>query len=309
MAERGQTPARAEPADDVLCRPQTTAFFQIEDSISVDGIHAEIRHFAWDHSCHAPFESDGYYLDYSLGPRSSGSRLIGDGRSSALPFGDVAFIPKGVRFEAACSPSEYRILCLTFETWASARLVEREDLAPHLPYCFDVRSSSVRQSLARLAHEVRNPGFAHDVLVQSIALSLLVDLARHLQCDRTGDAGYTARLADWRLRRLKDRIAADLSSSLSIAGLAEECGMSARHLMRTFRATLGMTISDYIAQTRIDAAKRALQRDATLIKVIAGQCGFQNAAAFAAAFRKATGMSPRQFRDDLKPVSVRTETV
>jgi len=301
MAERGRTLPWADLDNEVLCRPQTTAFFQIENSVIVDGIHAEIRHFAWDHSCHAQFESNGYYLDYSLGPRSSGSRLKGDGRGKAPPFGDVAFIPKGVRFEADCSPSEYRILCLTFATWASARVVEREDLAPHLPYCFDVRSSSVRHSLARLAHEVRNPGFAHGVLVQSLALSLLVDLARHLQGDRIGESDRTTRLADWRLRRLKDRIAADLSASLSITDLADECGMSARHLMRTFRATLGMTISDYIAQTRIDAAKRALLRDDTLVKVIAGQCGFQSAAAFAAAFRTATGMTPRQFRDALKP--------
>jgi AraC family transcriptional regulator len=290
---------RSDDDGGVLCRPHTTAWFQIEDSITVDGIHAEIRHFAWDHSCNAQFETDGFYIDYSLGPRSAGSRLIGDGRGNAGPFGDVAFMPRGAQFQAHCSPSEYRILCLTFETWTSARIVEREDLAPSLPHCFDVKCPAVRQGLARLAQEVRNPGFAHDVLVQSISLSLLVDLARHFQHDRTRNAGHNARLADWRLRRLKDRIAADLSVSLSIADLADECGMSARHLMRTFRNTVGMTISDYIAQTRITAAKHELLRDGTLIKVVAGHCGFHSAAAFTAAFHKATGMTPRHFRDEV----------
>ena len=291
---------------EVLCRPHTTAFFKIENRFSVDGIHAEIRHFAWDKTCNAQFETDGYYIDYSLGPRASGSRLVGDKRGNALAFGDVAFIPKGVQFEASCSPSEYRILCLTFDTWASTRIVEREDLAPHLPHCFDVRSPSVRQSLARLAQEVRSPGFAHDVLVQAVALSLLVDLSRYLQHDRCGRADHAGRLADWRLRRLKDQIAADLSTSLSIADLADECRMSARHLMRTFRNTMGLTINDYIAQTRIDAAKRQLLRDATPIKVIAGHCGFHSASAFAAAFRKATGLTPRQYREELKPGLVRS---
>src|SRR5690606_18086542 len=116
---------------------------------------------------------------------------------------------------------------------------------------------------------------------------------------KKADEAINARMADWRLRRLKDRIEADLAGPLSIADLAGECGLSTRHLMRTFKNTVGTTISNYIADARIAQAKRELLCADALIKVVAGKCGFQSAAAFSAAFRKATGHSPRRFREEM----------
>jgi AraC family transcriptional regulator len=40
-------------------------------------------------------------------------------------------------------------------------------------------------------------------------------------------------------------------------------------------------------------------QDGALIKIIAGNCGFQSVAAFSAAFRKAIGLSPRGFRQEM----------
>lgn len=283
----------------ILCRPVTTSYFQIENRIATHGISAEIRHFAWEHSCSAQFEANAHYLDYSLGPRSQGARLCLGGRREAVPFGEVAFIPKGARFAAQCAPSEFRVLCLTFENWATTHLLDSDDLSPTLPPCFDVKAPWVRQGLARLAEEVSNPGFAHEALVQTIALTLVVDLARYLKGRQMSDETINARIADWRLRRLKERIEAGLAGPLSIPDLAEECGLSPRHLMRTFKNTVGTTISTYIADARIERAKRELMREGAMIKVVASHCGFQSASAFSAAFRKVTGLSPRHFREEM----------
>ena len=86
--------------------------------------------------------------------------------------------------------------------------------------------------------------------------------------------------------------------TLTIPELAAECGMSPRHLIRTFKNTLGITLSEYIAGARIERAKNLLKQRDSLIKVIAFRCGFQSAAAFSAAFRHATGMTPKEFRDE-----------
>ncbi len=283
----------------VPCQPLTVAYFNVEHSIIANGIRADIRHFAWERSCDAMFEPNSHYLDYSLGPRAHGARFLSDGRRNMLPFGEVSYLPKGGRFDARCDPSEYRVLCLTFESLVAERIFESEELPSSLPPCLDVKAPWVRQGLARLAEEVRNPGFAQHLLVETIALSLVVDLCRHLQGRQQADETLNARMADWRLRRLKDRIEADLSGPLSIADLADECGLSTRHLMRTFKNTVGTTISTYIADARIAQAKRELLCADALIKVVAGNCGFQSAAAFSAAFRKATGLSPRRFREEM----------
>lgn len=294
-----KAPSGQTVKDAALCRPVTTSYFEVENRIVTNGISAEIRHFAWEHSCDAQFEADGYYIDYSLGPRSHGARLRPGGGRDAVPFGEVAFIPKGARFAAQCAPSEFRVLCLTFEDWAATHLFENHDLPPPLPPCFDVKAPWVRQGLARLADEVNNPGFAHEALVQTIALTLVVDLTRYLQGRELSDETINSRISDWRLRRLKDRIRAGLAGPLSIPDLAEECGLSPRHLMRTFKNTVGTTISSYIADARIEQAKRELMREDALIKVVASNCGFQSASAFSAAFRKATGLSPRHFREEM----------
>jgi AraC family transcriptional regulator len=282
--------------DDPLCRPYTASHFHVERSVAANGIFADIRHFGWDDVCHADFEARSYYLDYSLGPRTGTSRLLPHGRASAPP-GDIVFLPKGASYQAHCEPGEHSLLCVTFASDRARDLFENENLSGDLSPCFDVRNARVRQALARLVEEVRDPGFAQDILVESLAITLVVDLCRHLR-DLQQPSPVNGRMAPWRMRRLKDRIVAELGAQLSVAELAAECGMSQRHLIRTFKATEGITLTDYIAAIRIGHAKRALQGEDTMIKVIAGQCGFHSAAAFSAAFRKATGQTPKAYRQE-----------
>lgn len=289
-------PVMQSAADALPCQPLTASYFHVENSIIANGIRADIRHFAWERSCDARFEPSSHYLDYSLGPRARGARLLSDGRRNARPLGEVSYIPKGSQFDARCEPSEYRIFCLTFESLTAEQLFQNEAMPSSLPPCFDVKAPWVRQGLARLAQEVCDPGFAPGIMVETIALSLVIDLCRHLQVPHKSDEAFDARMAGWRLRRLQERIEAGLAGPLSIVDLAEECGVSSRHLMRTFKNSVGKTLGSYIADARIARAKRELTQDGALIKVVAGNCGFQSVAAFSAAFRKATGLSPRAFR-------------
>jgi AraC family transcriptional regulator len=66
-----------------------------------------------------------------------------------------------------------------------------------------------------------------------------------------------------------------------------------------FRATTGRTLSDFAAERRIVRAKALLAGRKPAIKQIAHRCGFETAAAFSAAFRRATGVSPREFREQM----------
>jgi AraC family transcriptional regulator len=145
---------------------------------------------------------------------------------------------------------------------------------------------------------LRNPGFGQDILLESMALMLVVELCRHFRHAQYDDRSAHGQMPGWRLRRIKDKIEADLAEMLSVADLAAEIRTSPRHLIRTFRATTGITLTDYIASRRIARAQDLLVHDEAMIKVIAGKCGFQSAAAFSAAFRKATGMTPREYREE-----------
>jgi AraC family transcriptional regulator len=290
-------PVSAPDGDGRLCRPFTVSHFTVENSTSINGINAEIRRFGWDYSCDATFQANAHYIDFSLMPRSVRSRLYYTDRRYTPPPGQIVFIPEGSVFAAHSDPCEQRLLCLTFEHERALCLFENDGRELDLSPCFDVRAPRVRQTMARLAEEVRAPGFAHDVLIEALALTIIVELGRHLRERCRPDGPPRGRMAHWRLKRLRERIETGLERPLTIAELAAECGMSPRHLIRTFKNTVGVTLSDYIAAARIDRAKDQLKSGDLLIKVIAHRCGFQSAAAFSAAFRHATGMTPKIFRE------------
>jgi AraC family transcriptional regulator len=295
-------PVSAPDGHGRLCRPFTVSHFAVENSTSINGINAEIRRFGWDYSCDATFQANAHYIDFSLMPRSVRSRLYYTDRHHTPPPGQIVFIPEGSVFAAHNDPCEQRLLCLTFEHERALCLFENEGRALDLSPCFDVRAPRVRQTMARLAEEVRAPGFAHDVLIESLAVTIIVELGRHLRERCRLDGPPRGQIAHWRLKRLRERIETGLERPLTIAELAAECGMSPRHLIRTFKNTVGVTLSDYIGAARIDRAKDQLKSGDMLIKVIAHRCGFQSAAAFSAAFRHSTGMTPKAFREGCRDI-------
>jgi AraC-like DNA-binding protein len=91
-------------------------------------------------------------------------------------------------------------------------------------------------------------------------------------------------------------IQAHLHESLTAADLAKATGLSERHLHRKLRECLGTTPHELILRLCIQAAAEALTQTGTSIADIALDHGFCDQSAFTQQFRKRTGMTPRQFR-------------
>jgi AraC family transcriptional regulator len=285
-----------ERTGDPTMWPTTASRFQVERSVNAKGINVDIRHFGWDECFDAEFETSFYYIDLSLRPRARDSRIIEGPQRTSL--GDMMFLPSGSSFKVETGASDHSVLCVTFGVERALRLLECDRLA-ELPPCLDLRAAPIRHAMARLVEEMRNPGFGSDVLIEGVTLALVVELYRHLGEPSRGENVTTGQIADWRLKRIRDRIHDGMAGPLTIESIAAECRMSPRHLIRTFKNTIGTTLSSYIAEARLTRAKEQLLNAELPIKVIAGQCGFQSAAAFTAAFRKATGFTPRGYRDEM----------
>ncbi len=83
---------------------------------------------------------------------------------------------------------------------------------------------------------------------------------------------------------------------INVEDLAQLVGISTRQLHRKFHQVFGMSVQDFLAKTRIQAASDALiHRDETIAD-IAVQFGFCDQSAFTQQFRKHTGMTPLRFR-------------
>ena len=103
-------------------------------------------------------------------------------------------------------------------------------------------------------------------------------------------------LAPWQESRAQELLAADLSSDLSLADVASECGLSAAHFSRAFKRSVGTTPHAWLQQRRIETAKFLLANRHLTIADIALSCGFADQSHFTRTFGRVVGRTPGSWR-------------
>ena len=83
--------------------------------------------------------------------------------------------------------------------------------------------------------------------------------------------------------------------NLTLEDYASMCHMSKYHFLRVFKAVTGETPLDYRSRIRIDNAKVLLKNGNFSVSEIAESLGYSSLAYFSAAFKKATGVSPKEY--------------
>ena len=134
--------------------------------------------------------------------------------------------------------------------------------------------------------------FESRVLLESLGRQVAVELGRFF---RKNTAIEIVKLSDSQMAAINRCIGED-GPWPSTEMLAKACYVSKRHFFRLFRRTTNLSPADYIMFHRIERAKQLLRDNKLIIKQIAYNCGFSSASAFSAAFRRATGFSPRSFQ-------------
>lgn len=87
-----------------------------------------------------------------------------------------------------------------------------------------------------------------------------------------------------------------INENVSTSVLSDVTGYSSGYLSRIFRQEIGMSIHDYVAQTRMNLAKEMLMNTNLKIYEVAENCGYENTTYFIKIFRINTGMTPQDYR-------------
>ena len=147
-----------------------------------------------------------------------------------------------------------------------------------------------------MAREAEAPGFASDLLVEGLGLTVMAEITRYLRHARDRLPTLRGGLAPWQLRRIADAVESLPDRPPAISELAGLCGISPRHLMRAFKHSTGQTITEYAETARLRHAVRLLSDTDMPISDIARQAGFAAPSGFSHAFRRAVGEPPSAFR-------------
>jgi AraC family transcriptional regulator len=148
--------------------------------------------------------------------------------------------------------------------------------------------------LLRVGDELERGDTYSSICIEGLLLQLIGDMARV-------DSDHTRTGAEpLFLRRLRERLHEDLHKPLRIADLAASEGVPAARLSREFKRRYGCGIGDYLRRIRLEKAMNFLATSSEAISTVALTSGFADQSHLTRELRRATGLTPRQYREQTR---------
>jgi AraC-like DNA-binding protein len=258
------------------------------------------RQEAFDFSWH-------FHQEYELTliTRGAGTRYVGTTVEPYQP-GDLVLLGPDLPHTFASEPDPGRL--------AEAVVAQfREDFLGSgfftLPQFREIAALLASASRGLLFSPAPQP--VHDVLAELPALDTraahtirVLEVLHMLSCSGVGEAisgpGYTA-APDTALRNRIDKICGHLrqehTRQVELAEVAGLVHMSSTSFSRFFRRAMGLTLTEYINQLRVETACQLLTATELAITEVAARSGYANLSNFNRRFREVKCMTPRDYRN------------
>lgn len=143
----------------------------------------------------------------------------------------------------------------------------------------------------------------HEIAMQT-AKALLMSMPR------THQSGYamlplSPPHPDERIRAVESCLQAKFRDPHPTEELAKIATMSVRTFLRRFKAATGREPAAYLRTVRIEAAKTILERESISVQAVANAVGYEDVSFFRTLFKRATGMTPAEYRSRFACLAVR----
>jgi two-component system, response regulator YesN len=96
--------------------------------------------------------------------------------------------------------------------------------------------------------------------------------------------------------KIRKYVEEHLSGDLSLASLGDQVYFNPKYLSKMFKQVTGSNYLSYINDLKLSRVKELLNMNDTKISEIGAQVGFLSAPYFTRFFKKATGMTPQEYR-------------
>jgi len=170
--------------------------------------------------------------------------------------------------------------------------------ADSIRYAVGIGDDVIDQIGRSILSELKEETAASRVYVEAASLTLAARLLQKY-CDSGACASNESSahgLDNSRLRRVLDHIAANIDDDITLVDLAGIAGYSTFHFARKFTLAMGIPPHRYISRLRLENAMAELAAGKLPLVEIALNAQFSSQASFTRAFRRATGMTPKEYR-------------
>lgn len=184
-------------------------------------------------------------------------------------------------------------LSFSFEKIAAAQTGASIQTAPGTVCKYNVSKTNVYAYLNIMLEEITKQEEDYEAVCQNLLEVLLICMLRSGTLSVVPD---NSRLLNRECTQIKNYLDANYSENITLDSLAALMHMNKYYLAHAFTKYVGLSPINYLLQKRIQEGKSLLESTSYSVAQISDMLGFSSQSYFSQAFRKATGMTPMQYR-------------
>ena len=184
-------------------------------------------------------------------------------------------------------------LSFSFGRLATARAGVSSQPTPDTVYKHNMSKTNVYSYLNIMLEEITEQQEDYEAVRQNLLEVLLICILRSGSLSVVPD---NSRLLNRECTQIKNYLDANYSEDITLDTLSALTHMNKYYLAHTFTKYMGLSPINYLLQKRIQEGKSLLESTSYSIAQISDLLGFSSQSYFSQAFRKATGMTPMQYR-------------
>jgi len=166
-----------------------------------------------------------------------------------------------------------------------------------IPDNFGTRDGYIEETAMRLLKCLAEDPVGSAIYVESLTHQISLHLLKHYARHGIASDKLSTKLSQSKLRRALQYIEDNLHRELSLSDIAAALAISPGHFSHAFRHTVGLPPHQYIVNRRVERAKSLLRDSDVSISDVANRIGCSSPNNFSVLFHRATGMTPRSYRN------------
>ncbi|MGN0324979.1 MAG: AraC family transcriptional regulator [Lachnospiraceae bacterium] len=164
-----------------------------------------------------------------------------------------------------------------------------------------VKEMGLEPIFHRCIYEMQTKNYGYDIIIQSQLCQMLIMILRYWQ-DRgfVVDSAAFAEDESLDIYSISQYIDENIDKNIRVSEVAESCGMSYSYFAKKFRMVYGKSCKEYIEEMRIYKVEELLVFTDFDMTYISQATGFSDCSHMIRCFKLHKGVTPKQFRMNLK---------